>query len=240
MKAFRCVCVRHTAGRRVAGFTLLELLLVVGIIILVASLLFPALSYARFKTRVTGCLSNQRQWGLALTQCAIDNQGAYPATPISTSNALGQNPWGIGLGFFSLMRTNYNVHTRIWGCPWQPIPQDNTWTFWLTSYNLLHLSYNYWVPHYRVWGASSSPMVATNVAGPAKLWDSAQVQLILSDIAASQNTGGANAPPWHRHTAHIWRKEFRNMNQLYSDGSGRTVPQSEIQKRQTLHVSQYY
>jgi len=47
-------------------FTLVELLVVCAVIILLMSLLFPALSKAREKTRQTVCASNMKQFGIGM------------------------------------------------------------------------------------------------------------------------------------------------------------------------------
>jgi len=64
-------------GRR--GFTLTELLVVMAIITILASLLFPALSGARRKASQIQCLNNARQLNLALQMYAGDAGGYYPA-----------------------------------------------------------------------------------------------------------------------------------------------------------------
>src|SRR5258705_2816200 len=54
---------RRSRGR---GFTLVELLVVIGIIALLVALLLPALSKAREKSRRTACMSNLRSLGQAM------------------------------------------------------------------------------------------------------------------------------------------------------------------------------
>jgi prepilin-type processing-associated H-X9-DG protein len=57
---------------------LIELLVVIAIIALLAALLLPALSRARENGRRTACLQNLRQFALALTLYAGDNQDVLP------------------------------------------------------------------------------------------------------------------------------------------------------------------
>ncbi len=61
------------------GFTLVELLVVIGIIALLISILMPALSNARREARKTQCLSNLRQVGMALASYLAESKGVYPA-----------------------------------------------------------------------------------------------------------------------------------------------------------------
>ncbi|MBU0478636.1 type II secretion system GspH family protein [bacterium] len=61
-----------------AGFTLLELLVVIAVIGLLASMLLPALSKAREMGRRAKCMSNLRQLGLAFQMYTSDYDGFLP------------------------------------------------------------------------------------------------------------------------------------------------------------------
>lgn len=63
----------HRFSRR--GFTLVELLVVIGIIALLISILLPALNKAREASRVAACLSNLRQLGTIHTNYVAENHG---------------------------------------------------------------------------------------------------------------------------------------------------------------------
>ena len=60
------------------AFTLVELLVVIGIIALLIAILMPALQAARRAAQMTACLSNQRQLLLAVMMYTHENKGYFP------------------------------------------------------------------------------------------------------------------------------------------------------------------
>lgn len=78
---------------RANGFSLVELLVVIGIVGILVSLLLPAIGAAREASRRASCASNMRQIGLA-AQLYLDTHGHFPAGAVAKEYPQAPNtPW---------------------------------------------------------------------------------------------------------------------------------------------------
>lgn len=86
------------------AFTLVELLVVIGIIAVLISILLPSLAKARAAAVNVACQSNLRQLGIYALQYTIDSGGWLPVTGSATKNdayaysEMSPGPWAERLG----------------------------------------------------------------------------------------------------------------------------------------------
>ena len=228
MKLNRC-------RRRLSGFTLVELLVVIGIIALLISILLPALGRAREQAKQIACLSNLRQLGMVYQMYANDNKDQIPI-----GYEEGQ-PW---TGYSLFTGTNY----PLMGCLFQggylgtpqafycPSQLDPRWMFDTPE--------NRWpvngagTPGVRIRvGYTSRPEVSWNNgrprAGTTNLpfprWTKMKDKAILADVVGIP-----------QNAVDFTNIHHRTLNVMYGDRSARQVQKDayeDIQKKLAAQTS---
>lgn len=134
--SFGSSSLRRPAERRGEGFTLVELLVVITVIVILASLLLPVLSRAKESARSINCLSNLKQLQLCWHMYADDAGGVFVPNDwiddegMSASGAVVnqfdmQTSWCPGNARTDTTTSNiqqgllfqYNASTAIYHCP---------------------------------------------------------------------------------------------------------------------------
>jgi prepilin-type N-terminal cleavage/methylation domain-containing protein/prepilin-type processing-associated H-X9-DG protein len=107
------------------AFTLIEILMVIGLISLLAAMLFPVFSQARKSARSTTCVSNMRQLGVAISMYAGDYDDSYPnGTDDGRKLSCDKEFYPEGIdkinpskSIYDLLKLYTSNNSQIWKCP---------------------------------------------------------------------------------------------------------------------------
>jgi len=242
---------------RKRAFTLVELLVVIGIIAVLVGILLPTLSKARETAKRTACLSNLRQLGVACFEYSIKYKGGFvPLGYLMTSStshlkvlnttAACNRPAGYGpvmLGY--LVQAGLIKDGKPYYCPSETNPQ------WIYNFgegggSTATLSANPWPFSAQGTGLETRlgyscrpcvgwvPPVAPPATGPQKFLTIGNKVASMPKLVQMKNKAiiaDANLTPVHLKTRH-----FSGVNVMYGNGGAKWVPKDQFMKDQYLTV----
>jgi len=139
---------RANMVQRVFAFTLVELLVVIGIIALLISVLLPAMSRARESAKAIACGSNLRQIGAAIYMYGNENKGLLPVGCLAINSSGGNLVWD------TLISRNLNrpcssiyINTDpppVLKCPNDTVPRPSPYQTAIRSYSMVEAASGTW------------------------------------------------------------------------------------------------
>ncbi|MEN9675925.1 MAG: hypothetical protein RIS76_1821 [Verrucomicrobiota bacterium] len=245
--------------RSAAGFSAVELLVVMSVLAILGVLLLPALSRSRFSSKVTTCANNYRQWGVASAVYASDDgKSRLPSFRLPVEQMVEYKaiePWFVASEMVPHLAVS-GVSVPMWFCPTRPnrfeahrnnfrvvfgreliTPADLVEEFVRVPKGVFGKGdLNWWVP--RRLGESSLEFpdptrMTTRVPDPwpRRMDDpTISIQPIISDWYLGNWDDTSNTVELRNNSGgHQWAGSLKSINVGFGDGHVDTRPKSKLQ-----------
>lgn len=212
---------------RRSSFTLIELLVVIAIIAILAAMLLPSLSRARFQARVSSCINNVHQWMTTMHMYGDDNDGMLPA------NYGGINPFDINPRMHNGLEDYGLKDKELLKCPARDFDSYDV----INTASGYHPAYGYWAR--RPPTARQIPLYA---AAPDRLHDNQNLDRpIVADgiFFAKGSVLPWGPPPWDWGLPH-GGFGYRSLTHGYLDGNVAVIPWANAKLRYVSNADNYY
>jgi prepilin-type N-terminal cleavage/methylation domain-containing protein/prepilin-type processing-associated H-X9-DG protein len=191
------------------GFTLVELLVVIGIIAVLIGMLLPALNKARATSRATMCQSNMRQMGMAFVQYANNNRGYFHDGKTYFASYLDLY---LGVKGDDIKLINY-AYSPLWNCPTNSKVDPGPWN----SYFLPYMANRYLLGYISLPSTNELPVKYTDVKSPTTKVLLFERNIGIEGVTSTGGTKFKGTSP--SYLAHFWfGHPSQTMNVLFVDG----------------------
>jgi len=230
--------------RKRGGFTLVELLVVIGIIAVLMSILLPALNRAREAAKAVTCASNLKQIGLALAMYVNDNNDyaphalVNPAPDPALANVGTEMHWSGALRRYLAALPQYDGVTgmeeakqTVFFCPSAKSNRQRFvgWTAAPVSYmpNNVVFNRNYWDP------------VQRNVHRRMSAIRFKSRQMALAETWLGTGPGWDFVESWHPNSI-VWVGEYRLRGLNVGSNEGTVLPWHAGQRQSNILMADWH